>query len=321
MEARNSSRRATTQLCRVRCVALARTAVLVVLGVLFLSQSILFSVPQRSPWLPNVAIVCVEAGQVPAAPNRDAEGNQEVSLVADNSSAIKDGERSENKESQQQVKAAPGGDSKQNASGKEKPAPKAVGRKVRAEQQAKLLATMKELLQDNRDYRKMQADREREKLLKQYTSEDDDLDPEESPIFVKELERFKKLQTKKSVAGAASIVSMALASAGMLVYWMANKKGEFLEREDRKSHQRSNAGLIASSVAGAIGLGLSQWQRRRYKKQINKLQQRLVRMEKEAYAGHAPEDEPFLGVDEEAPEDKRKREKAERLREQQQQRH
>ncbi|EPT28105.1 putative transmembrane protein [Toxoplasma gondii TgCatPRC2] len=301
MEAPNGSKPNIWALYRVRCAVLRRAAILVALGILFLSVA-----AARPP--SSGAHVATEQG---------AGGSEELDLTDNGPSVIKDRREAANtKKNQQSVETTADND---DAKDGEENAQKTTRSKMRKEQQTKLLETMNELLSENREYRKMKADRERKKLLQQYQSEDDDLDPEESPAFIKDLQKFKNLQKKKSFAGAASIVSMALASAGMLVYWMANKKGEFLEREDRKVHKRNNMGLIASSLAGAIGVGLTQLQRRRYKKKLQRLQQKLVRMEKEAYAGHMPEDTPFLGADEESPEDKRKREKAKRLQEQQQQ--
>ncbi|KEP61503.1 UNVERIFIED_CONTAM: hypothetical protein HHA_291910 [Hammondia hammondi] len=297
MEALNGSKPNSWTRYRVLCAVLGGAAILVALGVLILT---------------------VEAARPPSSgalgvKTQDAGGNEEVELAYHSPPVIND--RREAAKTKSVETTTDDDDGKD----EEEKAQETTKSKVRQEQQTKLLETMNELLSENREYRKMKADREREKLLQQYRSEDDDLDPEESPAFIKHLQKFKNLQKKKSFAGAASIVSMALASAGMLVYWMANKKGEFLEREDRKVHKRNNMGLIASSLAGAIGVGLTQLQRHRYKKKLQRLQQKLVRMEKEAYAGHMPEDTPFLGADEESPEDKRKREKAKRLQEQQQQ--
>ncbi|PFH31967.1 hypothetical protein BESB_019080 [Besnoitia besnoiti] len=182
-----------------------------------------------------------------------------------------------------------------------------ASRRARKEKEAALISTMKELLEENSEYRKMEAQREREKLLSRYKAEEGGLDAEGSPIYNKETKKFLKVQKRKGLVEGGAITSGTLAAAGLTGLLLANRKGDFLEGDARQSRSKTNLALTASSIVGALGLALSLLQRRRYKEKLTQLERRLLRMEKEAQAGHMPENEAFFGLDEETPEQKRKR--------------
>lgn len=89
--------------------------------------------------------------------------------------------------------------------------------------------------------------------------------------------------------------------------------------DDHRAQKRSMLAVGAVGLLGALSFAAGLWQRRRMKKKMQKLERRLVRMEKEAVAGHTPEDVPLLGLDEETADMKRKRLREERKQQQLQQ--
>lgn len=170
-----------------------------------------------------------------------------------------------------------------------------------------VLSSMKSVLSENSEYRKLQDKLQRDEALANYKFEEGNVNVDESTLYTSELKRLNRLYERKKYSEVGAVTSSAIGGAGLLGLWALNRKGDFAEGNERIARKQGNVALISAGVLGSIGLAASLWSRWRTKKKIKALDHRLVRMEKEAYAGYRPGDQPVLGVDEETPEMKRHR--------------
>ncbi|PHJ16329.1 transmembrane protein [Cystoisospora suis] len=199
-------------------------------------------------------------------------------------------------------------------------AAKAEGKpKSKEKQREKLLRDMKALLDESPEFRKVKEQKHRDALLEPYRAEDGDLSLETNALYNEEVTRFKQLQERRGSADSIMATGGAMAVASVASIFALGQNTNLKTLDDHRAQKRSMLAVGAVGLLGALSFAAGLWQRRRMKKKMQKLERRLVRMEKEAVAGHTPEDVPLLGVDEETPDMKRKRLREERKQQQLQQ--